>query len=187
MWDITTFRPASGEALQMARTVRKVAATNELADSRLPDFVSLSDTFGNPCLPLREHRVESFAPRVYEALRKRGEGEIFIFENPLYEYSSQYVAAADLSNRKEVRALVDESLFEGGYVIGTATPLFRWIGNFTDYGFMFTDTAMIEDIFQAPPLTTYSIASQEFRVGSSGDLLLDAEIRKLNKLWSGAG
>lgn len=184
MWDIENFRPATGEAWRVAASLREVVCKNELADSRLPDFVLLSTLLGKRCLPFREHRVESFASRIYETLRNRGEREIVIFENPLYEESSQYLASVDLVNRNELRLLTDQSLFEGAYIVSTITPLFRWFGNFTDYGFMFTDPAVIEDIFQAPPLTTYSVASKEFRVGQGGDSLLEAEIRKMDKLWS---
>jgi hypothetical protein len=186
MWDIEAFRPASGDALNVAASLRELAAANELGSTRLPDFVSLSVAFGKPCLPFREHSVESFTPNIYETLRRRGEREIIILENPLYEGSSGYFGTADLTNGVELRALIDEKLFAGGFIIGTATPLFRWFGNFTDYGFMFTDAGVIEDIFQSHPVMTYGVASQEFRVGHSGDLLLDTEIRKLDKIWSAA-
>jgi hypothetical protein len=184
MWDIEAFRPASGDACNVAAFLREAVAANELGDSRLPDFVSLSVAFGKTCLPFREHGFESLAPHVYDVLRKRGKGEIVILENPLYEDSSEYFGVADLGNDGELRTLINEQLFAGGYIISTVTPLFRWIGNFTDYGFMFTDATVIEAIFQVPALTTYSLESQEFRVAQSGDLLLDAEIRKLDKIWS---
>jgi hypothetical protein len=184
MWNIETLRPATGEASRVAASLREVACRNELADSRLPDFVTLSGMFGKLCLPFYEHRVQSFAPHIFEALRKHGEREIIIFENPLFEESSQYIAAANLDNDRELRTLIDEKFFDGGYIVGTVAPLFRWFGNFTDYGFMFTDAAVIEDILQASPFTTYSVASKEFRVSHGGDLLLNAEICKLDKLWS---
>jgi hypothetical protein len=184
MWNIEKFRRASGEALRVAVSLREMVVSNELEDSRLPDFVSLSGTFGKPCLPFREHRVESVALNVYEALRQRGEREVIVFENPLYEEHSEYLAVADLRNNGDLRLLVDEKLFDGGYIMSTVTSLFRWLGNFTDYGFMFTDAAVIQDIFRASPSTTYNIASREFRANYGGDFLLDAEIRKLDKLWS---
>jgi hypothetical protein len=184
MWNIEIFRPASGEARTVAVSLREVVCRNELASSRLPDFVTLSSLFGKRCLPFREHRVESFASRIYEVLRKRGERQIIIFENPLYEGSSQYIAEINLENRNETRSLINENLFEGGYVLVTTTQAFRWIGNFTDYGFMFTDESVIKEIFQAAPLTIYNTASAEFRMSEGNDLLLDAEIRKMDRLWS---
>jgi hypothetical protein len=48
---------------------------------------------------------------------------------------------------------------------------------------MFTDATVIEAIFLEPAATTYSTSSREFRLGYGGDLLLDPEIRKLDKLW----
>lgn len=184
MWNIEIFRPASGDARRVAASLREVVCRNELASTRLPDFVTLSGLFGKCCLPFREHRVESFASRIYQALRKRGDRELIIFENPLYEDSSQYIAIVNLESRNEIRSLINEGAFEGGYVLATTTNLFQWIGNFTDYGFMFTSSSVIEEIFQAPPLTIYSAASAEFRVSRANDLVLDAQIRKMDKLWS---
>lgn len=181
-WNIEKFRPATGESLIVAEELRRVACSNELADTRLPDFVKLSRLFGKCCLPFREHRVEGFAPRIYEALRKRWEREIIIFENPLYEETSPYFASVDIGNRSQLRMLIDENIFEGGYIVSTVSPLFRWFGNFTDYGFMFTDSVMIGDIFQAPSFTTYRLTSSEFR--EEADPLLDTEISKLDKLWA---
>jgi hypothetical protein len=184
MWNIEAFRPASEDTCNVAASLRDVVAANELGDSRLPDFVSLSVAFGKPCLPFREHSLESFAPQVYDVLRNRGAGEIIILENPLYEDSSEYFGVAELGNDSDFRTLIDEQLLSGAYIISTLTPLFRWIGNFTDYGFMFTDATIIEAIFQTPAFMTYSLESQEFRVSQSGDLLLDKEVRKLDKYWS---
>jgi hypothetical protein len=184
MWDIENLRPASGEACQVATALVDLVSRNELGDSRLPDFVSLSALFRQPCLPFREHDVESLSPHIYKALKQHGESQIVIFQNPLYDGSLKYTAEADLNNVSEVNALIEEKFFSGGFIISTISPRFRWFGNFTDYGFMFTDEAVIEAIFLAPAAITYTGASRDFRLGEGGDLLLDPEIRKLDQLWS---
>jgi hypothetical protein len=187
MWDIERLRPASSEGCKIAAFLRETICRNELGESRLPDFVTLSSLFEKPCIPFREHEVETFAPYIYRAIRERGERKLIIFQNPLYDDSLEYVAEADLSDDAEFNALVEESFFSGGFIIGTNSPLFRWFGNFTDYGFMFTDSNLIEAIFLVPAATIYRDASREFRFGQGGDALLDPEVRKLDKLWQFSG
>ena len=50
---------------------------------------------------------------------------------------------------------------------------------------MFTDASVIEAIFEVSALTAYCTQTCEFRLNYGGDPLLDAEVRKLDKLWSG--
>jgi hypothetical protein len=183
MWDIEKFRPAPAEAQEVASSLRGWVSANELDDSRLPDFVVLTEIFHKPCLPFREHYVDSLSAHIYALLQNHGESQIIVFENPLYEESSEHVAAAQLNDATDLRTLIDEQFFSGGFIVSTVSPFFRWLGNFTDYGFMFTDKSVIEEIFGAPALKTYNAESRAFRAAHSGSALLDSQIRKLDKLW----
>lgn len=184
MWNIERFGEASEESYRFAIALRQTISDNELSSSRLPDFVALSRIFGKACLPFREHNLNSHASCIYEALARSGETEIVILENPLYDGYSQRVVAIDLRDKLGFSSLIEEQVFSGGFIVSTLSPLFKWIGNFTDYGFMFTDPPLIEAIFSTSPFTTYCSRTCEFRLSYSNDVMLDEEIRKLDELWA---
>lgn len=185
MWNIESFGSPPGDARKLAASLRSTVSACELADSRLPDFVSLSVHFDKLCLPFRDHAVDSLSLRIFETLLEQGETRLIIADNPLYDDADQNVAAVDISDKALREMLIAESLFSGAYIIATSSGIFTWIGNFTDYGFMFTEASVIEAIFEVGALTAYCMQTCEFRLNYGGDALLDAEVRKLDKLWSG--
>lgn len=182
MWRIDVFPESSQKDTKTASELRELIVNNELGNTRLPDFVALSHILGKPCLPFREHDVHNYTKEILEALCDH-EQEMLAFDNPLYDGSADRVFSIDISNSVHFKSFEIEDLFSAAFILFTPSLSFVWIGNYTDYGFMFAELKLIEKIFCAGALTTYCTRTCDLRFNFSGDDVLDKEVAKLDHVW----
>lgn len=183
MWSLDTFADASGEDLKTSLSLRRLIVANELGDTRLPNFVKLSHVFGQACLPFREHDVGNYTADILDALVDCSEQKIFVFDNPLYDNCTDRVSVINLMIRSNRSTFEDEDPFSAAFIITTISRSFIWIGNYSDYGFMFAGPDLIRKIFHVSPFTAYCTRTCDFRFGVGGDDLLDKEVEKLDYVW----
>ncbi len=184
MWSTDQFGRAAGPHLTLASSLRRLIVENEADDSRIPRITALSAAFGTLCVPFKEHSVDLYADDIYEAVARAGE-DILLFDNPLYEPDSRDFFVAAPTDPDSRRILRDERFFEGAFVIATLPPLFRWIGNFTDYGFLFTTPEMVRAIFNDTPGNVYRSSVGEF--ATERETFLREELDELDALWAASG
>lgn len=183
MWSLDAFVDAAGKDIDASLELRDLIIANELRDTRLPDFVSLSHILGQPCLPFREHDVNNYTHNILDALRNSNEPKILIFDNPLYDGCTDRVSVIDLSVQSHRKVFENEDLFSAAFIMTTVSCSFVWIGNYSDYGFMFAEAGLIEKSFGVSAFTAYCTRTCDFRFGLGGDDLLDKEVVKLDYIW----
>jgi hypothetical protein len=183
MWSLDAFASASGDDIDASLGLRDLVIANELGDTRLPDFVGLSYIFARPCLPFKEHDVNNYTHDILDTLASRNERKILVFDNPLYDNSSDRVSVIDLTVQSTRKIFEREDLFSAAFIMTTVSRSFVWIGNYSGYGFMFADRELIEKTFCVSAFTAYCTRSCDFRFGLGGDDLLDKEVVKLDHVW----
>jgi hypothetical protein len=184
MWDLESLKAAPPDAREFALTLRSTIVASEVDQTRLTDLARLSEEFGHLCIPFREHDVDDYASAIYGALLKHGANEVIVIDNPLYEGHSEHVALVDLRDKAARDFAIGEQFFFGGFIVATLSPLFRWIGNYRDFGFLFTEPGVTESVFGECFFTTYCDRSADFRLHHGGDELLDDQVRRLDSLWA---
>lgn len=186
MWSLDAFADAAGTDLATSLEFRQLILSQELGDTRLPNFVSFSSILGYPCLPFKDHDVSNYTSDILDALADSGEQKVFVFDNPLYDNCSDRVAVVDLSIKSRRKVFELEDPFSAAFIITTLPCSFVWMGNYSDYGFMFAELEMIRKIFGVSAFTAYCTRTCDFRFGLGGDVLLDKEVEKLDYVWQQA-
>jgi hypothetical protein len=186
MWNLTSLKGITVELKEFSIYLRNMVSSNEISEVRLPDFVQLSAILCQPCLPFVEHDVYAYGLNICDSLRRAGERELVILENPLFEDCSQEAALVDLNSSMDVSNFLDEDFLSGAFVIGVPSRSFIWIGNFTDYGFMFTEPQLITSIFGLQPKSLYDSLKDEFISTFPNNAAWKQRFLMLDEIWSKA-